>query len=258
MRVVHKAGDLDALLDEAQGEAERAFGNSAVFLEKYIPRAKHIEVQVLGDRHGNVLHLHERDCSVQRRHQKVVEIAPSRRPRRTRARASCATPRRASRGRSATTTRAPSSSSTISITNDWFFIEMNPRIQVEHTVTEEITGIDLVRSQILIAQGAKLHGPELGLPRAGGDSAHRFRRAVPRHDRGPGEQIHAELRQDSSPTAAPGGFGIRLDAGMGDAGAVITPFYDSLLVKITASGHDLRDGAASAWTARCASSASAA
>src|SRR5882757_4854706 len=77
MRVVHKAGDLDALLDEAQGEAERAFGNAAVFLEKYIPRAKHIEVQVLGDRHGHVLHLHERDCSVQRRHQKVVEIAPS-------------------------------------------------------------------------------------------------------------------------------------------------------------------------------------
>src|SRR5207302_1133720 len=77
MRVVQKAGDLDALLDEAQGEAERSFGNAAVFLEKYIPRAKHIEVQVLGDRHGQVLHLHERDCSVQRRHQKVVEIAPS-------------------------------------------------------------------------------------------------------------------------------------------------------------------------------------
>src|SRR6185436_14802647 len=77
MRVVHKAGDLDSLLDEAQGEAERAFGNPAVFLEKYIPRAKHSEVQILGDRHGNVLHLHERDCSVQRRHQKVVEIAPS-------------------------------------------------------------------------------------------------------------------------------------------------------------------------------------
>ena len=77
MRVVQKAGDLDQLLDEAQGEAERAFGNAAVFLEKYIPRAKHIEVQVLGDKHGEVLHLHERDCSVQRRHQKVVEIAPS-------------------------------------------------------------------------------------------------------------------------------------------------------------------------------------
>src|SRR3954449_2432677 len=77
MRVVQKAGDLDALLDEAQGEAERAFGNSAVFLEKYIPRAKHIEVQVLGDKHGNTMHLHERDCSVQRRHQKVIEIAPS-------------------------------------------------------------------------------------------------------------------------------------------------------------------------------------
>ena len=114
MRVVHKAGDLDALLDEAQGEAGRAFGNPAVFLEKYIPRAKHIEVQVLGDQHGNVVHLHERDCSVQRRHQKVVEIAPTvgldreGAPRAVRRRG------RASRGRSATTTRARSSSSTIS------------------------------------------------------------------------------------------------------------------------------------------------
>jgi pyruvate carboxylase len=77
MRVVHKAADLAHLLDEAQGEAGRAFGNPAVFLEKYIPRAKHIEVQILGDKHGNVIHLHERDCSVQRRHQKVVEVAPS-------------------------------------------------------------------------------------------------------------------------------------------------------------------------------------
>ena len=113
MRVVHKAGDLDALLDEAQGEAERAFGNAAVFLEKYIPRAKHIEVQVLGDRHGNVLHLHERDCSVQRRHQKVVEIAPSVHLDEARARGIVRAPRRASRRRSDTTTRGPSSFSTI-------------------------------------------------------------------------------------------------------------------------------------------------
>ncbi len=103
------------LLDEAQGEAGRAFGNPAVFLEKYIPRAKHIEVQILGDQHGNVLHLHERDCSVQRRHQKVVEIAPSVGLPENVRRASCATPRRGSRARSATTTRARSSSSTISI-----------------------------------------------------------------------------------------------------------------------------------------------
>ena len=112
MRVVNKAADLARLLDEAQAEAGRAFGNPAVFLEKYIPRAKHIEVQILGDQHGNVIHLHERDCSVQRRHQKVVEVAPSYgaagsdRARTLRGR------RRASPARSATTTPARSSSST--------------------------------------------------------------------------------------------------------------------------------------------------
>ncbi len=236
MRVVHKAGDLDALLDEAQGEAERAFGNPAVFLEKYIPRAKHIEVQILGDQHGNVLHLHERDCSVQRRHQKVVEIAPSVGLDDQRAPRACATRPRASRRRSATTTPARSSSSTISIRNEWFFIEMNPRIQVEHTVTEVITGIDLVRAQILIAQGARAARPGARPAGAGRRAAQRLRGAVPHHHRGSGEQVHAGLRQDPHLSARAGGFGMRLDGGMGDAGAVITPFYDSLLVKVTASG----------------------
>src|SRR3954467_14125880 len=163
MRVVHKAGDLDALLDEAQGEAERAFGNAAVFLEKYIPRAKHIEVQVLGDRHGHTIHLHERDCSVQRRHQKVIEIAPSVHLDEDVRRALCDAAARIARE------IGYDNAGTVEFLydldrKDWFFIEINPRIQVEHTVTEQITGIDLVRSQILIAQGAKLHGPELALP----------------------------------------------------------------------------------------------
>jgi pyruvate carboxylase len=163
MRVVHKAGDLDSLLDEAQGEAERAFGNPAVFLEKYIPRAKHIEVQILGDKHGNVLHLHERDCSVQRRHQKVVEIAPSvGLDDRVRHELCDAAARIAKE-------IGYDNAGTIEFLldldkNEWFFIEMNPRIQVEHTVTEQITGLDLVRSQILVAQGAELHGPVLALP----------------------------------------------------------------------------------------------
>ena len=132
----------------------------AVFLEKYIPRAKHIEVQILGDQHGNVVHLHERDCSVQRRHQKVVEIAPSVGSRRSRAPGALRRGRAHRAARSATTTPARSSSSTTSTRNEWFFIEMNPRIQVEHTVTEVVTGIDLVRAQILIAQGHALHGPK--------------------------------------------------------------------------------------------------
>ena len=132
--------------------------------ERTSPRAKHIEVQILGDRHGNVLHLHERDCSVQRRHQKVVEVAPGDRSGPEDPRRACATPR--SRWRA---TAGYDNAGTVEFlvdadTGEWFFIEVNPRIQVEHTVTEMITGIDLVRAQIQIAQGLALHGPEMDMP----------------------------------------------------------------------------------------------
>jgi pyruvate carboxylase len=234
MRVVHKAGDLDSLLDEAQGEAERAFGNAAVFLEKYIPRAKHIEVQVLGDRHGHVLHLHERDCSVQRRHQKVIEIAPSVGLDEGVRRELCEASVRIAQE------IGYDNAGTIEFlydldTKDWFFIEMNPRIQVEHTVTEQITGIDLVRSQILIAQGAELHGAELALPAQ--DAVPRLGFAVQCRMTTEDPENKFTPNYGKILTFRPAeGFGIRLDAGMGDAGAVITPFYDSLLVKVTASG----------------------
>ncbi len=234
MRVVTKAADLADLLDEARGEAGRAFGNAAVFLEKYIPRAKHIEVQVLGDQHGNVLHLHERDCSVQRRHQKVVEIAPS----------VGLEPRvRAELCEAATKIAREigyDNAGTVEFlldldTRQWFFIEMNPRIQVEHTVTEVITGIDLVRAQILIAQGLPLHGPDVDLP---------LQAEIPRNGVAVQCRITTEDPQNKfTPDygkiltyRSAGGFGIRLDGGMGTAGSVITPFYDSLLVKVTASG----------------------
>src|SRR5207302_10897507 len=145
MRVVHKPADLAPLLDEAQGEAGRAFGNPAVFLEKYISRAKHIEVQILGDRHGNVLHLNERDCSVQRRHLKVVEIAPSVDIKPEIVAQLCDASVRIAKE------IGYNNAGTIEFLfdldrNDWFFIEMNPRIQVTHTVTEVITDIDIVRS----------------------------------------------------------------------------------------------------------------
>ena len=163
MRVVQKAADLADLVDEARAEAERAFGNPAVFLEKYIPHAKHLEVQILGDRHGNVIHLHERDCSVQRRHQKVIEVAPSFGLPDTVIRELCDAAARMARE------IGYDNAGTIEFLYDldrheWFFIEMNPRIQVEHTVTEVITGLDLVRAQILIAQGHELHGPVVGMP----------------------------------------------------------------------------------------------
>jgi pyruvate carboxylase len=234
MRVVGKASDLAALLDEAQAEAGRAFGNPAVFLEKYIPRAKHIEVQILGDQHGNVIHLHERDCSVQRRHQKVIEVAPSYGLPENIVRELCEAAARMGRE------IGYDNAGTVEFLYDldrheWFFIEMNPRIQVEHTVTEVITGLDLVRAQILIAQGHALHSPEVGMPRQAD---------IPRN----GYAIQCRITTEDPENKfvpdygrivayrSPGGFGVRLDGGMGYAGAVITPFYDSLLVKSVTSG----------------------
>jgi len=235
MRVVQKAADLADLVDEAQSEAERAFGNPAVFLEKYIPRAKHLEVQILGDRHGNVIHLHERDCSVQRRHQKVIEVAPSFGLPETVIRELCDAAARMARE------IGYDNAGTIEFLYDldrheWFFIEMNPRIQVEHTVTEVITGLDLVRAQILIAQGHELHGPVVGMPK---------QNEIPRNGyaiqcRVTTEDPENKFMPDYGKILAyrsPGGFGIRLDGGMGYGGAIITPFYDSLLVKAIASAH---------------------
>lgn len=233
MRVVKDPKDLKSSLEEAQGEAQRAFGNASVFLERYIERAKHIEVQILGDKQGNVVHLHERDCSVQRRHQKVVEIAPS-----------IGLPDAVRKELCEAAVKIAKSigyynAGTVEFlydldTDEWFFIEMNPRIQVEHTVTEVITGIDIVRSQILIAQGYSLHSKEIGIPEQD---------AIPRN----GVAIQARITtEDPEKNFSPdygkivnyrsaAGFGIRLDGAMGDTGSVITPYYDSLLVKLTAS-----------------------
>ncbi len=234
MRVVHKSGDLDSLLDEAQGEAERAFGNGAVFLEKYIARAKHIEVQVLGDRHGNAVHLHERDCSVQRRHQKVVEIAPSYgladKVRHELCDASARIAKEIGYDNAGTVEFLLDLD-----TNDWFFIEMNPRIQVEHTVTEQITGIDLVRSQILIAQGHALDSAEVAIPAQDKIQRNGFAVQCRVTTEDPANKFTPSYGKIITYRSA-GGYGVRLDAGMGDAGAVITPFYDSLLVKITTTG----------------------
>ena len=234
MRVVKKEGDLATLIDEAQTEAGRAFGNPAIFLEKYIPRAKHIEVQILGDQHGNVIHLHERDCSVQRRHQKVVEVAPSVGLPENVVKELCAAAARMARE------VRYDNAGTIEFLYDldrheWFFIEMNPRIQVEHTVTEVITGLDLVRAQILIAQGHALHSKEVGMPVQNQVSRNGY--AI--QCRVTTEDPENKFTPDYGKLLAyrsPGGFGIRLDGGMGYSGAVITPYYDSMLVKVIASG----------------------
>ena len=237
MRVVHQEEDLKPMLEEAQGEAERAFGNSAVFLERYIGRAKHLEVQVLGDRHGNVVHLHERDCSVQRRYQKVVEVAPS-----------IGLPQKVvddlcHAGVELARNIGYDNAGTVEFlldqdTKEWFFIEMNPRIQVEHTVTEQITGIDIVRSQILVAMEQKLHDKKIGIPE---------QENIPRNGCAVQCRVTTEdPEKDFSPDygkilsyRSAAGFGVRLDGAMGDTGSIITPFYDSLLVKLTTSGPNL-------------------
>jgi len=233
MRVVHKAGDLADLLAEAQGEAGRAFGNPAVFLERYIPRAKHIEVQMLGDKHGKVVHLHERDCSVQRRHQKVIEIAPSvDLDRHVRAELCAAAVKLCDEINY-------DNAGTVEFlydqdTKEWFFIEMNPRIQVEHTVTEVITGLDLVRSQILIAAGKPMHGKEVGIPAQEDIPRNGYAVQCRITTEDPENKFQPDYGRILTYRSA-GGFGVRLDGGMGFGGAVVTPFYDSLLVKLTVS-----------------------
>ena len=237
MRVVPDARQLEALLEEAQGEARSAFGDASVFLEKYLPRARHLEVQILGDHHGNLLHLYERDCSIQRRHQKVVEVAPA---------ANLAASIRAELCDAAVELARKAryrNAGTVEFLYDvdsqkWYFIEVNPRIQVEHTVTEMVTGVDLVRSQILIAQGHVLHEAPLSLPK---------QESLPLNGaalqcRVTTEDPAANFAPDYgklSTYRSPAGFGIRLDGGTAYAGAVLTAYYDSLLVKVTAWGTHL-------------------
>jgi pyruvate carboxylase len=237
MRVVPDAAQLEALLEEAQGEARSAFGDASVFLEKYLPRARHLEVQILGDHHGKLLHLYERDCSVQRRHQKVVEVAPA---------ANLAASIRAELcnaavelGRKASYRNAGTVEFLYDVDSQkWYFIEVNPRIQVEHTVTEMVTGVDLVRSQILIAQGHPLHEAPLSLPKQelvplnGAALQCRVTTEDPANNFAPDYGKLSTYR-------SPAGFGIRLDGGTAYAGAVLTAYYDSLLVKVTAWGTHL-------------------
>lgn len=237
MRVVRDEQELDARIEEAQGEAKSAFGDASVFLEKFLPRARHIEVQILADHQGNLLHLYERDCSVQRRHQKVVELAPATNlPAAIRNELCSAAVELARKAKYR-------NAGTVEFLYDvdarkWYFIEVNPRIQVEHTVTEMVTGIDLVRAQILVAQGHKLHDETMSLPEQekvplyGAALQCRVTTEDPEKNFAPD---YGKLTTYRSPA----GFGIRLDGGTAYAGASLAPYYDSLLVKVTAWGTNL-------------------
>ena len=237
MRIVQSADELQAKIEEAQQEALIAFGNGAVFVERFVGRARHIEVQILADSHGNVMHLYERDCSVQRRHQKVVEIAPapniSQKLRRELTAAAVKLARTAGYVNAGTVEFLVDAD-----TEDWFFIEVNPRIQVEHTVTEVVTGIDLVQAQILIAQGAKLNEAPLSLPPQEEIQTRGFAIQCRITTEDPEDNFAPDYGRLMT-YRSPSGFGIRLDGATAYSGAQLTPYYDSLLVKMTASNTTL-------------------
>jgi pyruvate carboxylase len=241
MRLAAAAEDLDQALEQARREAGAAFGTPDVFLEKYVQRARHIEVQLLGDRHGNLVHLFERDCSLQRRHQKIVEIAPALNLDPTLRRMILEAALRV--GRAVGFDNAGTVEFLVDAnTNAFYFIEVNPRIQVEHTVTEEVTGYDLVKSQILVAQGLPLSDPEIGLGLQDTVTTHGHALQCRVTTEDPANNFLPDYGRLSHYRSA-SGMGIRLDAGTAFGGAVITPYYDSLLVKVTAHGLRFVDAA---------------
>ena len=229
MRIVREEGELEDAFHRAKSEAEKSFGNSEVYIERYIDNPKHIEVQIIGDEYGNIVHLYERDCSVQRRHQKVVEVAPSvglSKELRERICDAALQLMNNIRYVNAGTVEFLVSG------DEFFFIEVNPRVQVEHTITEMITGIDIVKTQILVADGANLFDERVSMPQQeeiqtlGYAIQCRITTDDPSNDFMPDSGTIIAYRSS-------GGFGVRLDAGDGFQGAEISPYYDSLLVKLS-------------------------
>ncbi|KAK8027654.1 pyruvate carboxylase [Apiospora marii] len=230
MRVVRDQASLKESFERATSEAKSSFGNGTVFVERFLDKPKHIEVQLLGDNHGNIVHLFERDCSVQRRHQKVVEIAPAKDlPAATR---DAILNDAVKLAKSVNYRNAGTAEFLVDQQNRYYFIEINPRIQVEHTITEEITGIDIVAAQIQIAAGATLQ--QLGLTQDR-ISTRGFAIQCRITTEDPAKQFQPDTGKIEVYRSA-GGNGVRLDGGNGFAGAVITPYYDSMLVKCTCLG----------------------
>jgi len=229
MRIVREEGELEDAFHRAKSEAEKSFGNSEVYIERYIDNPKHIEVQIIGDEYGNIVHLYERDCSVQRRHQKVVEVAPSvglSKELRERICDAALQLMNNIRYVNAGTVEFLVSG------DEFFFIEVNPRVQVEHTITEMITGIDIVKTQILVADGANLFDERVSMPQQ--EEIQTLGYAI--QCRITTEDPSNDFMPDSGTIIAyrsSGGFGVRLDAGDGFQGAEISPYYDSLLVKLS-------------------------
>jgi acetyl-CoA carboxylase biotin carboxylase subunit len=228
MRVCREEAGLLASLQMARAEAEAAFKNPSVYLEKYIDRPRHVEVQILADAHGNVVHLWERDCSLQRRHQKLVEESPAPNlPSRVRRKLGEAAVRLA---KQANYVNAGTCEFLVDAEFNFYFIEVNARIQVEHPVTEMVTGIDLVQQQIRIAAGEPLPFGQADIPQIGHAIECRINSEDPDHDFRPSPGTVRALR-------VPGGRGVRWDSHI-QAGSTITPYYDSLVGKLIAHGRD--------------------
>lgn len=231
MRIVRNEQDLLPEYRSAKSEAKKAFGIDDIFIEKYLENPKHIEVQVIGDKYGNVVHLFERDCSIQRRHQKVIEFTPSLCLSEEKREAICADALKIARHvnyRSAGTMEF-----LLDKNGNHYFIEMNPRIQVEHTVSEMVTGIDIVQAQILVAQGYPLDSNEIGIRSQKDVTTRGFAIQCRITTEDPANGFAPDNGTIESYKSA-SGYGIRLDGGNGFTGAVISPYYDSLLVKVTA------------------------
>ncbi|HIT73190.1 MAG TPA: pyruvate carboxylase [Candidatus Fimicola cottocaccae] len=232
MRIVNSKEDMPKEFEEARNEAKKAFGDDKIFIEKYLRDPKHIEVQIMGDKYGNVVHLYDRDCSVQRRHQKVVEFAPA-------FTISDATREKIFNdaiklSKYVGYKNAGTLEFLVDADENYYFIEMNPRIQVEHTVSEMVTGIDIVQTQILVEEGYPLNSPEINIPsqEAVHCSGYSIQMRVTTED--PANNFLPDTGKIVVYRSAAGN-GIRLDGGTAYTGAEITPYYDSLLVKIIAT-----------------------
>lgn len=240
MRVVRDDEQLKKAFHEARSEAKNAFGDDTVFLEKFVENPKHIEIQIAADRHGNIVHLYERDCSVQRRFQKVVEVAPS---------TTLSEPAldklygyAVSIAKAVNYNNLGTVEFLVDAAENIYFIEVNPRIQVEHTVTEMITGVDLIKTQLFIADGYKLSDKEIGLgnqqaiPKNGVAIQCRITTEDPASDFKPDYGTLLTYRNAT-------GFGVRLDEGSSYPGMKISPFFDSMLVKVSTWGNTQQDAA---------------
>ena len=238
MRIAQSEDELLEKFESAKNEAKKAFGDDSMFIEKYLHKPKHIEVQILGDEYGNIVHLYERDCSIQRRHQKVIEYTPAFSLPKELREEICQDALKIAR--SIGYSNAGTVEFLVDSKGDHFFIEVNPRVQVEHTVTEMCTDIDIVQSQILIAMGYKLDSDEIGIKSQDSIEHRGFSIQCRVTTEDPLNNFMPDTGQINLYRSS-SGFGVRLDGGNGFTGAVISPYYDSLLVKVITEARTWKD-----------------